>query len=69
MLPWLMWLSGLSTILQTEGWKVPFLVGAHAWVAGQVPGWGHVRGNRWMYPSHTNASLPLFLRPFPSLYM
>ena len=35
--PWLAWLSGLSTGLQTKGSLVWFQVWAHAWVAGQVP--------------------------------
>ena len=39
------WLSGLSAGLQTKGLLVQFPVGAHAWVAGQVPSWGHMRGN------------------------
>ena len=39
------------------------LIRAHAWVAGQVPGWGHVRGNQLMFLSHINVSLPLFLPP------
>ena len=42
---WLVWLSGLSAILQTERLLVRFPVRAHAWVAGQVPGWGYGRGN------------------------
>ena len=50
-LPWLVWLSGLSAGLGTERWLVRFLVRAHTWVAGQIPRWGH-------------ASLPLFLPPF-----
>ena len=31
--------------LQTKGLPVPFSVRAHAWVVGQVPSRGHVRGN------------------------
>ena len=42
---WLVWLSGLSAGLQTKGLLVRFPVRAHAWVAGQVPGRGHMRGN------------------------
>ena len=38
--PWLVWLSGLSTSLQTEMLPVQFPVRARAWVAGQVPSWG-----------------------------
>ena len=44
-LPWLVWLSGLSANLQNKGLLVRFPVRAHAWVAGQVPSWGHSRGN------------------------
>ena len=40
---------------------VQFPVRAHAWVAGQVPSWGHERGNRSMYLLHIDVSLPLFL--------
>ena len=36
-------------------------------VAGQVPGWGYVRGNQGMFPLHIDVSLPLFLPLFPSL--
>ena len=35
-LPWLVWLSGLSTSLQIKGSPVQFLARAHDWVAGQV---------------------------------
>ena len=39
-MPWLVWFSGLGAGLQTKGRLVWFPVGAHAWVAGQVPGRG-----------------------------
>ena len=42
--------------LWTKGSLVRFPVRAHAWVAGQVLGWGHVRGNHTL----------MFLLPFPS---
>ena len=42
--PWLVWLSGLSSGLQTKKLLVQFPVRAHSWVAGQVPR-GCVRGN------------------------
>ena len=51
--PWLVWLSGLSAGLPTKGSLVQFPVKAHAWVAGQVPSRGHVKGN------HTMMFLPL----------
>ena len=57
-LPWLVWLSGSGIILQTERLPVGFLVRAHAWVVGQVPGWGHERGNQLMFLS-LSFSLPL----------
>ena len=41
-----MWLSGLSASLQTKGMLVRFPVGAHAWVVGQAPGEGPMRGRR-----------------------
>ena len=43
--PWLVWLSGLSADLGTKGSPVQFPVRAQAWVAGQDPSWGCVRGN------------------------
>ena len=64
-MPWLVWLSGLNVIPQTKRSLVRFPVRAHAWVAGQVPGWGHVRGNQSMFLSHIDISLPLFLSPSP----
>ena len=59
-LPWLVWLSGLSAGLQTKGSPVWFPVRAHAWVAGWVPSRGHMRGN------HTMMFLSLSF-PLPSL--
>ena len=56
--PWLVYLSGLSMSLQTKGSLVQFPVRAHAWVVGQVPSWGRMRGN------HTLMFLSLSL-PFP----
>ena len=56
-----MWLSGLSTSLQTKGSPVQFPVKAHAWVADEVPS----RGQCDRQP-HINASLPFFLPPFLS---
>ena len=52
-------LGWLGITLQREGLPVRFLVRAHAWVVGSVPGWG------------TNmrqlTDVSLFLPPFPSL--
>ena len=56
---WLEWLSGLSVGLQTKGLLVQFPVRAHAWVAGQVPRKGRVRGN------HILMFLSLFSLPSP----
>ena len=42
----------------TERSLVLVPVRAHAWVAGQVTGWGHERGNRSMFLLHTDPSLP-----------
>ena len=69
MKPRLVWLSELSTGLQTKRSLIQFPVSAHAWVMGQVPSWGHVRDNQLMYLSHMyiDISLPLFLLPFPSI--
>ena len=48
--------------LRTKGSQVRFPVRAHAWVADQVPGWGHAGGNQLMYLSHRcfSPSLSLF---------
>ena len=64
-LPWLVWLSGLSTSLQTERPLVQCPVRAHASVVSQVPSWGCARGNQSMFLSHIDVSLPFFLPPFP----
>ena len=66
-LPWVVWLNGLSTSLQTKMSQVRFLVRAHAWAAGQVPIWGCVRGSQLMYLSHIDVSLTLFLSILISL--
>ena len=63
--PWLVWLSGWSASLQIKGWLVQFPVREHAWVMGQVPGWGLMRGNQSMFPSHVDVSLTPFLPSFP----
>ena len=50
--PWLVWLSGPSTGLQTKRLPVWFPVRAHTWVLGQVPSRGCSRGNHTlMFPS------------------
>ena len=59
-LPWLVWLSGFSTKLQTKGLLVRFPIRENAWVAGPQYG-AHER------QQHIDVSLPLFLPPFPSL--
>ena len=43
--PWMVWLTRLTTNLQTERSPVQFPVRAHAWIVGQVPSWGHVGGS------------------------
>ena len=60
--PWLVWLSGLITGLQTKGSLVRFPVRTHAWVVGQVP--SRVAHER---QTHIDVSLPLFLPPSLSL--
>ena len=44
-LPWLVWLSGLSTGLWTKWSLVQFPIRAHTWVVGQAPSRGCERGN------------------------
>ena len=60
--PWLVWLSGMSTGLQTKGSQVQFPVRAHAWVVGQVPSRGSVRGNHTLMFPPLSPSLPLSLK-------
>ena len=62
--PWLLWLSGLSAGLRSERSPGPFLVRAHGWVAGQIPSWGHVRGDQSVSLSCTDVSLPFSLTLF-----
>ena len=60
--PWLVWLSGLSAGLQTKGLLVWFPVKAYAWVVGQVPSRGHVRGNHTLMFPFLFPALPLSLK-------
>ena len=49
-LPWLLWISGLSTRLRTKESLVRFPVRELAWVVGQVPSRRRMRGNyAWMF--------------------
>ena len=60
-LPWLMCLSGLNTSLRTKRLLVQFPVRAHAWVVGQVPGKGRVRGNHTLVFLSLSFLLPALL--------
>ena len=60
--PWLVWLSGLSTGLQTKGSLVQFPVRAHAWVVGQIPSEGYERGNYTLVFLSLSPFLPLSLK-------
>ena len=60
-LPWMVWLSGLGIIPQTERLLVWFLVRGHAWVACQVPSWGREKASQSMFPS-LPPSLPCSLK-------
>ena len=60
--PWLVWLSGLSAGQRTKCLPFQFPVRAHAWVAGQVPSGGHVRGNHTLPFLSFSSSLSLFLK-------
>ena len=55
---WLVWLSELSAGLQTKGSVVRFPIRAHAWVAGQVPSRGRMRGNHSLMLLPLSFSLP-----------
>ena len=59
----MVWLSGLSTSLQSKVMLAQFPVRAHARVAGQVrtPEGAHER------QPHIDVSIPLCLLPFPSV--
>ena len=57
-MPWLVWLSVLSTSLQTKGPQDRFPVRVHAWVAGEVPKRGHMRGNHTLMFLSLSFSLP-----------
>ena len=56
--PWLVWLSGLSAGLRIKGSPVRFPVRAHAWVVGQVPSMGCMRGNYTLMFLSLSFSLP-----------
>ena len=56
--PWLVWLSGLSSSLQTKGSLVQFPVRAHSYVASQV---SSVGGQACERQAHIDISLPLSL--------
>ena len=60
--PWLVWFSGLSAGLRSKGSSVRFPVRAHAWVSGQVPSWGHERGNHTLMFLSLSPFLPLCLK-------
>ena len=49
--PWLVWLSGLDIVLETERSLVWVPVRTQACVVGRVPSWGCVRGNQLMFLS------------------
>ena len=59
--PWLLWLSGLSAGLPTEGSPVQFPVRAHVWVVGQIPSKGHVGDHHTLMFLSLSFSLPSFL--------
>ena len=48
----------IGASLQTKGLLVGFPVRAHAWVVGQVPSGGHVRGNHTLMFLSLSFSLP-----------
>ena len=56
-----MWLSGLSSSLQTKGLPVRFPLRAHAWVVSQVPIWGRARDNYIVMVLSLSFSLPSLL--------
>ena len=56
-----MWLSWLSTVLQSEGSPVQFPVRTHAWVVDSFPSWGAREGQ----PTDTSLSHQSFSLPSP----
>ena len=66
----MVWLSGLSTTLWTKS-PVWLPVRAQAWVEGQVPTWGRVRGNWSMFLSLSfspSLLLSLKIKSFKNTY-
>ena len=59
---WLVWLSELSTRLQTKESSVRCPVMAHAWVMGQVPSRGCMSSNHTLMFFSLSFSLPLSLK-------
>ena len=60
---WLVWLSrGLSRGLRIKELLLPFPVRARAWVVGQVPSRGSMRGNHTLMFFSLSPSLPLSLK-------
>ena len=62
------YIAALAGVAQwIEHWLVnqrvtgSFAVRTHAWVAGQVPSWGYVRGNHTLMFLSLSFSLPAFL--------
>ena len=71
-LPWLVWLSGLSAGLWTERSPVRSPVEAHAWVAGQIPLGGVWEANDWYldcYLSLRSMFLSSFIQDFIYLFL
>ena len=59
-LPWPVWLSWLGITPKSELSPVRFQVRAPAWPARSSPVGTCMRGNRLVFVSHSNVSLPLF---------
>ena len=60
--PWLVWFNGLSAGLRTKGLPAQFPVRACAWVASQVIGTVHARGNHTLMFLSLSPSRPLCLK-------
>ena len=66
-LPWLVWLRGLSAGLRTKGSPVQFPVRAHAWVVGQDLSRGHSRDNHTLMFLSLSFSFPSPVSKYKSI--
>ena len=67
-MPWLVWLNGLSTSLQTKGSPVQFPVRGHAWL--QSPGGDQAGGTqRLLHQNSSSARICSYTCTAPSIFL